>query len=697
MFEFESKTEVRCVVIAENLKFPWSVTFLDKDNLLVTERTGGVKFVKNGKAVEVKGLDISVNTAGQGGILDIVKHYDFEKNKQVYLCYSKKSKSDPSLSTTALIRFEFNGTQAMNIQELFEAKPYRKGDLHYGSRIAFDKLGHVFLTVGDRYDYPNASSIPDVLTSTPQNLLNHLGKIVRLNEDGTIPDNNPYTKNPKSLPEIFSYGHRNPQGLFYDHANSILFSNEHGAKGGDEVNKIIGGKNYGWPVVTHGVDYSGRKIGLGNHREGMEPPIYIWNPSIAVSGLCIYNGNKYPNWKENMFTCSLRYGSLIRLVLKNGNIVSEERMLNGEYGRLRDVRQSPDGYLYLLTDEPNENEPDELIAKVFRNMSELEMEHALAFMKKNNFAESQLPIPSWKARTLAKLGKHFGYNIVLDTLMNTEKRLSNSVLNARSMLNSKSALSDTSHVKILKNILNNKLKVSSDNVARFETRHKTVGGNALRAAVLGGNDGLISNFSLVMGVAGATYGQNEIIIAGLAGLLAGSLSMSLGEWISVKSSHELYENQIELELEELETNPEGEEKELALIYMTKGLSEELAIKKAKDVISNKEQAHEILVREELGINIDDMKDSAMEAAVTSFFLFAFGALIPIIPFFFFTGTFAIALSVVLSCLGLYLIGAMITLFTNKSAIYSGLRQMIFGLVAAIITYSIGKLVGISML
>jgi VIT1/CCC1 family predicted Fe2+/Mn2+ transporter len=223
-----------------------------------------------------------------------------------------------------------------------------------------------------------------------------------------------------------------------------------------------------------------------------------------------------------------------------------------------------------------------------------------------------------------------------------------------------------------------------------------VGGNALRAAVLGGNDGLVSNFSLVMGIAGATSGQSEVLLTGLAGLMAGALSMALGEWISVKSSQELYENQMQLEMEELETNPEGEEKELALIYISKGIPEPQARSMAKAIISDKDRAHEMLVQEELGINAEDLQGSAMEAAITSFILFAIGAIIPVIPFFFLSGMNAVLLSAGFSALGLFLIGSAITLFTGKSIWFSGFRQVLFGLAAAAITYGIGTIIGVSL-
>ncbi len=351
-------------------------------------------------------------------------------------------------------------------------------------------------------------------------------------------------------------------------------------------------------------------------------------------------------------------------------------------------------YLYQVLAD---NEPDEKIAAIFRQMSEIEQQHALAFLQKNNLDVSQMPAPSRRARVLHTLGKWLGYDYVLGVLLETEQNISASIREVRQRNQSTASLSDTAHVTILKNILNNTdSNVSGSMLARFEKRHRSVGGNALRAAVLGGNDGLVSNFSLVMGIAGATSGQREVLLAGLAGLLAGALSMALGEWISVKSSQELYENQMQLELEEIETNPAGEERELALIYISKGVPEAQARQLAKEIISDKSRAHEVLVKEELGINAEDLQGSAMEAAVTSFFLFAVGAIIPVLPFFFAGGWQAVVISTVLSAVGLFAIGASITLFTGKSVWFSGFRQVIFGLLAAAITYGIGSVIGVSV-
>jgi vacuolar iron transporter family protein len=343
------------------------------------------------------------------------------------------------------------------------------------------------------------------------------------------------------------------------------------------------------------------------------------------------------------------------------------------------------------------NEESEALSKIFYEMSDIEKGHAAAFMQHKNIDISQLPKPSARAKVLEMIGKIFGYDYILGVLLDTEKSLASGVRSAKQKNNVVAALSDNAHVAILKNIMDSNSQVYGADLARFEKRHRTVGGNALRAAVLGGNDGLVSNFSLVMGIAGAASGRQEVLLAGCAGLLAGALSMALGEWISVKSSQELYENQMELEMEELIVNPAGEEREIALIYMSKGLDEVQAKAMAKDIMADHSKAHQFLIKEELGINADDLKSSAMEAAIASFVFFAIGAIIPVIPFFFLVGYKAILVSAGMSALGLFGIGAAITLFTGKTVWYSGARQMVFGLAAAAITFGIGKLVGVEIL
>ena len=351
---------------------------------------------------------------------------------------------------------------------------------------------------------------------------------------------------------------------------------------------------------------------------------------------------------------------------------------------------------FFLYGKLSEKESDPVIASVFRQMSEIERSHAEAFAKKENIVLEGILRPSWRARTLDAIGKIFGYDYVLGVLMDTEKSISSAIISTKRKNKLEITGAETNHVKILRSILEQEEKVTGTQLVKFESRHRSVGGNAIRAAVLGGNDGLVSNFSLVMGVAGATAGQEGVLLAGMAGLLAGALSMSLGEWISVKSSQELYENQMQMEMEELENNPEGEKKELSLIFIAKGIPEEQAWQMASEIMTDKGRAHEVLVKEELGINAEELKGSAMEAAVYSFILFALGAVIPVLPFMLTSGMKAVLISVGLSAVGLFLIGAAITLFTGKNIWYSGLRQVLFGLAAAAITYGIGKWIGVAV-
>lgn len=351
---------------------------------------------------------------------------------------------------------------------------------------------------------------------------------------------------------------------------------------------------------------------------------------------------------------------------------------------------------YYLYQKLAENEEDPIVASVFAQMSEIEKGHAVEFAKALNKNIDEFLQPSWRAKTLNRIGKIFGYDYVLGALMDTEKSLASNVIRQKAKSQAQISGNEDSHVKILRSILDNETRVSGTQMARFEKRHRSVGGNAIRAAVLGGNDGLVSNFSLVMGIAGATANQQGVLLAGVAGLLAGALSMALGEWISVKSSQELYENQMQLEMEELEINPEGEKQELKLIYMAKGIPEDQAKDIVEELMKNKEHAHEVLVKEELGINAEELKGSAMEAALSSFVLFAIGAIIPVLPFMFTSGMKAIVLSTIASAIGLFFIGAAITLFTGRNVWFSGFRQLFFGLAAAAVTFGIGKLIGVTI-
>lgn len=343
-------------------------------------------------------------------------------------------------------------------------------------------------------------------------------------------------------------------------------------------------------------------------------------------------------------------------------------------------------------------ETDPGIAGIFRNLAEIEHGHAAKMLERiqQQGIQAVLPSPSWRARVLDRIGKIFGYDYIIGVMMDTEKSIAQAIVKQKTASHIPVTGEENNHVKILQSLLKNQSKVSGEQLSRIEGRHKTVGGNALRAAVLGANDGLVSNLSLVMGVAGATSGQSEILLAGSAGLLAGALSMALGEWISVKSSQELYERQMALEMDEIIANPEGELKEITLIYIAKGIPEAQAHDMALKAMSNKDDAHALLIKEELGINPEELKSSAWEAAITSFILFAVGAIIPLAPFFWSGGYVAILASVGFSTLGLFLIGSAITLFTGKSIWFSGMRQVIFGLMAAAITFGIGKLIGVSI-
>lgn len=344
-------------------------------------------------------------------------------------------------------------------------------------------------------------------------------------------------------------------------------------------------------------------------------------------------------------------------------------------------------------------EDDAAIADLFRGLAAIENDHATHMLEHLRATENpalELPGPSGRARTLNRLGKILGYEYVIGVMMDLEKTIAVAATRQKHAMKEQPSGLEGNHVRLLQELINNKSRVSGEKLSKIEGRHRSIGGNALRAAVMGANDGLVSNMSLVMGVAGATQGGDGVLLAGTAGLLAGALSMSLGEWISVQSSKEMYERQMELEMAEIESNPEGETKELALIYMAKGIPEVQAFEMAEKVMSDPEHAHEVLVREELGISTEELSGSAWEAAITSFFLFAIGAIIPVSPFFFTSGMEAVLWSIGLSTFGLFGIGAAITLFTGKGVWFSGMRQVLFGLAASAITYGLGSLLGVRL-
>ena len=341
-------------------------------------------------------------------------------------------------------------------------------------------------------------------------------------------------------------------------------------------------------------------------------------------------------------------------------------------------------------------EKDSRLSEVYRRLASVERRHAERWRRKLEEAGETLPefTPSWRTRTLGWVARRFGPRVVLPSVASLEQSGTDNYAgqpDARDFHGD-----ERSHSRVIQMMSSMTGGFAGTDVMRLEGRHRSAGGNALRAAVLGANDGLVSNLSLVMGVAGAAMGPRTILITGMAGLLAGAGSMALGEWLSVQSARELYRRQLQTEAEELLAAPEEEEEELALIYQSRGLGEEQARELAAGMMKNSDTALETLAREELGIDPDELGGSAWEAAITSFILFALGAIVPVIPFFFGAWTNAVPLSVAFSAVGLFTIGAAITLFTGRSVLFSGTRQVVFGLVAAALTFWIGRLVGVSL-
>lgn len=342
---------------------------------------------------------------------------------------------------------------------------------------------------------------------------------------------------------------------------------------------------------------------------------------------------------------------------------------------------------------------DENLSRVLESLAEIENGHAQHILNKVKDFEPNynLPLPSSRAKFQLKLGKLFGYSSIISSLSNIEKQFALNSIKNKIEKGEKPNGFEHNHLNIIEAVNNNKaLNVSGGFLSKFESRHKSIGGNALRAAVLGFSDGLLSNMSLVMGVAGAALDNKGILLTGIAGLLAGAISMALGEWLSVQSSRELNQRQIELEIEELEASPEEEKKELVLLYQAKGMSVKEAQKLADKAFENPESALDAIIAEELGINKNELEGSAREAAIASFVFFAAGAIIPLYPFMLLNGKNAILLSIGSSIVGLFGIGAAITLLTGKSILFSGFRQVAFGLVAAAITYGIGHLIGVRL-
>jgi glucose/arabinose dehydrogenase len=320
--------------VVKGLEHPWCVAFLPDGRMLITEREGRLRVVRDGK-LEPKPIGgvPQVVARGQSGLFDVAPHEGW-----IYLSYTARG---PGGIGTELARGKLVGERLEDVKVIFREEPKAQASIQFGGRIVFDGKGHVFLTLGDLGDMGRAQLPGD-----------DAGSVIRLNDDGTIPKDNPYVGKPGWRAEKFDLGHRNLQGAAWHPQTGELWTHEHGPQGGDEINIIRAGTNYGWPVITYGVNYgSGTKIGEGTHKAGMAQPLYYWVPSIAPSGMAFYTGDKLPGWKNDLFVGALKDQMLVRLRLEGEKVVKEERLLKGVLGRIRDVRMGPDGLLYLLTDE----------------------------------------------------------------------------------------------------------------------------------------------------------------------------------------------------------------------------------------------------------------------------------------------------------------------------------------------------------
>ncbi len=353
-----SNHDYRVVTVAEDLVQPWSMAWLPGGDMLITEKPGRLRIVRDGNLLPeaIPGVP-EVFYEGQGGLFDVLPHPDFNDNRWVYLTYSKKTADS---SATAIARGRLENDRLTNVVEIFEAQATGFG--HYGGKIVFDNDGYMFLTLGDRMAPPVGDEA--ALRAHPaQDRSNHQGVVVRLNDDGTVPNDNPFVGQSGILPEIWSYGHRSPQGLAVHPETGDLWESEHGPQGGDEINRIEPGNNYGWPVVGRGANYGafGRPIHIGISEEGMVQPARFWVPSIATSGLMVYTGDKFPMWYGNIFSGSLAGEQLARLQLDDEyrSVVVEETLVY-DIGRIRDVRQGMDGYIYLAVSDRN-GEPTSVV------------------------------------------------------------------------------------------------------------------------------------------------------------------------------------------------------------------------------------------------------------------------------------------------------------------------------------------------
>ncbi len=339
----------RLVTVADGLQNPWSLAFLPNGDMLVTERSGQLRAIRGGtlQPEPISGLP-EARVGNQGGLLDVVPHPNFAQNQLIYISYSKFS-ADRATGTTAIIRGRLEGNALTNVQELLEADAWSKGMGHYGSRLAFDANGFLFITIGDRQAPPSGN----LETHPAQLLATHQGKVLRLHDDGRVPADNPFVGRAGAKPEIWSYGHRSLQGLAINPVTGDVWESEHGPQGGDELNLIEKGLNYGWPVIGYGVNYGEARtpIHASSTRPGMQQPVRYWVPSIATSGLMVYNGDRFPNWKGNIFLGGMNGNqSLARLTMNGTRVASEDKMLGANL-RVRDVRANAAGEIFLVLDD----------------------------------------------------------------------------------------------------------------------------------------------------------------------------------------------------------------------------------------------------------------------------------------------------------------------------------------------------------
>ncbi len=331
-----AKAAYRLATLSRDLEQPWSIAFLPDGRLLITERPGRLRLFSNGRLERTPlGGVPKVYANNQGGLLDVCLHPEFVRNRVLYLSYSAEGAGG---AATVVARAEFTDGGLRNVTPIFEALPRTSGGLHFGSRIAFDREGLMYVTTGERYQMRRAQDLGDLG-----------GKVIRLRDDGSVPSDNPFVGRAGARPEIFSYGHRNPQGLAMNPDSGRMWLVEHGPRGGDELNLLTSGANYGWPLVTHGIDYSGAKISDHKSLPGMQDPVRVWVPSISPSGLCFYTGQRFPGWRGSAFTGALSNEALFRIELDGERYRGEERLLVDRLPYIRDVRQGPDGLLYVVT------------------------------------------------------------------------------------------------------------------------------------------------------------------------------------------------------------------------------------------------------------------------------------------------------------------------------------------------------------